>query len=91
MITIQLIILVINALCIYIVHNSEIKVGIRSKWNSEYEPFKLPIILWLVIFIVMFIPIVNVVAIIIYISILGYDYSDGTLKLKENFWLSKKI
>ena len=80
-------------LCIYTVHNSEQRIQIPAKWEVKYkyEPFKLPIILWLVIFIVMFIPGVNIIAVIVHVILLGVSYGEGTLRLNENFWLSKKI
>lgn len=88
-----LITLVVDMLCIYTVHNSEKITKVSSRWKDEYvyEPFKLPIILWLVIFIVMFIPAVNIIAVIVHVILLGVSYGDGTLKLNEDFWLSKKI
>lgn len=86
-----LITLVVNALCIYTVHNSEKRV--TPRWNNKhiYESFKLPVILWLVIFIVMFIPGVNIIAVIIHVILLGVSYGDETLRLNENFWLAKKL
>ena len=86
-----LITLVVNALCIYTVHNSEKRV--TPRWNNKhiYEPFKLPIILWLVIFIVMFIPAVNIIAAIVHVILLGVSYGEETLRLNENFWLAKKF
>lgn len=81
-----LITLVVNTLCIYTVHNSEKKVK-----EYKYEPFKLPLILWLVIFIVMFIPGVNIIAVITHMILLGVSYGDETLRLNENFWLAKKL
>ena len=88
-----LITLVVNALCIYTVHNSEKRIQIPSKWEIKYtyEPFKLPIILWLVIFIVMFIPAINIIAATVHVILLGVSYGEETLRLNENFWLSKKI
>ena len=81
-----LIVLVINILCAYILHN--------SKWKPDgyrIVPFKLPIALWLIIFIVMFIPALNVIAAFVHIILLAIGYGDNTLKLNENFWLSKEI
>ena len=88
-----LITLVVNTLCIYTVHNSEQRISIPSKWEYKYtyEPFKLPIILWLVIFIVMFIPALNIIAALVHVILLAVSYGEGTLRLNENFWLSKKI
>lgn len=88
-----LITLVVNALCIYTVHNSEKRIPIPAKWEVKYtyEPFKLPIILWLIILIVMFIPALNIIAVIIHVILLGVSYGEGTLRLNENFWLSKKL
>ena len=88
-----LITLVVNMLCIYTVHNSERRIQIPSKWEVKYtyEPFKLPIILWLVILIAMFIPAVNIIAALVHVILLGVSYGEGTLRLNENFWLSKKI
>lgn len=88
-----LITLVVNALCIYTVHNSEKRIPIPAKWEVKYtyEHFKLPIILWLIILIVMFIPGVNIIAVIVHVILLGVSYGEGTLRLNENFWLSKKI
>lgn len=90
---ILLITLVVNALCIYTVHNSERRTQIPDKWalKYEYKPFKLPIILWLVIFIVMFIPALNIIAAIVHVILLGVSYGEETLRLNENFWLAKKI
>ena len=81
-----LIVLVINVLCTYIVHNSEWKPD-----GYRIVPFKLPIVLWLIIFIVMFIPIVNVLAALVHIILLAIGYGDNTLRLNKNFWLSKEI
>lgn len=88
-----LITLAVDMLCIYTVHNSEKRIPIPAKWEVKYtyEPFKLPIILWLVIFIVMFIPGVNVIAALVHVILLAVSYGEGTLRLNENFWLSKKI
>lgn len=88
-----LITLVVNALCIYTVHNSEKRIPIPSKWETKYtyEPFKLPIILWLIILIVMFIPALNIIAAIVHVILLGACYGDETLKLNKNFWLAKKL
>lgn len=81
-----LIVLVINIICVYILHNSEWKPD-----GYRIVPFKLPIALWLIIFIVMFLPVLNVIAALVHIILLAISYGDNTLRLNKNFWLSKEI
>jgi hypothetical protein len=39
----------------------------------------------------MFIPALNIIAALVHVILLAVSYGDGTLRLNENFWLSKKI
>ena len=78
-----LISLVVNGLLAYTLHNSH--------WDhGAHKPFTLPLILWILIGISTLIPIVNVIATIIYVVLACIEFDDGNLKINADFWLAKR-
>lgn len=61
--------------------------------NSHYyrngDPFKLPLLLWIIFAAITLIPIANCIACILYIIILSCAYSDDEIEFNEDFWLAK--
>jgi hypothetical protein len=74
--------LIVTSITIYLVKNSH--------FYRDEEPIKLPLGLWILILIVLFIPIANIVACVIYIIGLMDLYSENEIELNEDFWLMKK-
>jgi hypothetical protein len=83
MVILFLISLVINGILAYILHNSHENCG-------KCKPFTLPLILWIAFGITTFIPIINIVASIVYVIIAGISYSQYDIKLNDDFWLTKR-
>lgn len=77
-----LISLIINGIIIYLLRNSH-----------EYydnEPIKFPLIIWILIGISTFIPVVNSIGSIIFIIFAIVNYSEGAIELNDNFWLTQE-
>jgi hypothetical protein len=72
----------INVILAYLLHNSHV-------YRTD-EAVKFPLILWLIFAVITLIPVINCIACIIYIVMLGMAYSDNDIELNENFWLAKK-
>lgn len=83
MIILFLISLIINGILAYILHNSHVNYG-------KCKPFTLPLILWIAFGITTFIPIINIVASIIYIIIAGISYGQCDIETNDDFWLTKR-
>lgn len=84
--TLFLISLVFNVIIWHLLHNSQY----HKRWNNPPVPFTLPLILWILFMATTFVPVLNNIATIVYIIILIVNYSDGTIELREDFWLAKK-
>ena len=78
-----LISLIINGIIAYLLHNSD-------NGYVEGEPFKMPLILWILIGISTIIPILNTIASIFYIVFTIRAYADGDVEVNYNFWLTKE-
>ena len=81
-----LISLVINVIVWHLLHNSQY----CKRWNNPSVAFTLPLILWILFIAITFVPVLNVIATLVYIILLIVNYSDGTLELREDFWLAKE-
>ena len=64
----------------YLLHNS-----------SSYDgtPFTLPLLVWILLAVVAFIPILNMIAIVIYVAVVIRWYGDD-LSFNKDFWLAKR-
>lgn len=71
---------VVTAFLGYLLHNS-----------SSYDgtPFTLPLLVWILLAIVAFIPVLNIIAVIVYIFIVINWFSDD-LSFNKDFWLAKR-
>ena len=78
-----LISLIINGIIAYLLHNSH-------NGYVEGEPFKIPLILWILIGISTIIPVLNTIASIVYIVFTIRAYADGDVEVNDNFWLTKE-
>ena len=61
--------------------------------SHEYydnEPIKFPLIIWILIGISTFIPVVNSIGSIIFIIFAIVNYSEGAIELNDNFWLTQE-
>jgi hypothetical protein len=47
--------------------------------------------MWLIFAVITLIPVINCIACIIYIAMLGMAYSENDIELNEDFWLAKSI
>lgn len=81
-----LISVIVNLVITYILHNSQ-----WDKYSIKGESLKFPLIVWILLWIPTFIPILNVVGSFIYIILACLSYSSGDICLKKNFWLAKEI
>ena len=81
-----LISLVINVIVWHLLHNSQY----AKRWNHPAVAFTMPLILWILFIAITFVPVLNIIANIVYIILLIVNYCDGTLELNEDFWLAKK-
>lgn len=79
-----LISLIINGIIAYILHNSH--------FNKHYgdEPFKLPLIIWIIVGIVTIIPVLNVTATVFFIFLTIRAYSNADIITNDDFWLTKE-
>ena len=78
-----LISLIINGFIAYILHNSHFN-------NCENEPFKLPLIIWILAGIVTIIPILNIIATVFFIFLTIQAYSNADIITNDDFWLTKE-
>lgn len=77
-----LISLVINGIIVYLLRNS------RDYYSNESVKF--PLIIWILIGISIFIPVVNSIGSIIFIIITVVGYSEGDIEFNDDFWLTKE-
>jgi hypothetical protein len=82
MITVYLIVLIINAIIIYLVRNSHS--------YREVEPIKFSLIIWVLYGVFMLIPIVNLIVTIICAIVVIKSYLEQDLILNDDFWLNQK-
>lgn len=82
MITVYLIVLIINAIIIYLVRNSH--------FYREVQPIKLSLILWILYGVFMLIPILNLIITIICAIVVIKGYLSQDLILNDDFWLNQK-
>jgi uncharacterized membrane protein len=73
---------IISGIIAHILHNSHF-------YRNE-EPIKFPLIMWLIFAVITLIPVINCIACIIYIIMLGMAYSDDDIELNDDFWLAKR-
>lgn len=78
-----LISLCINGILAYILRNSHY--GFRDK-----RPFKMPLIVWIVLGILTTIPVVNSTVSLISIVFIFNLYCNGELETNDDFWLTKE-
>jgi len=74
--------LIINGIIIYLLRNS------HSYYDNEQ--IKFPLIIWILIGISTFIPIINSLGSIILIVFAICNYSEGDIELNDDFWLTKE-
>ena len=82
MITVYLIVLIINAIIIYLIRNSHS--------YREVEPIKLSLILWILYGVFMLIPVLNLIVTIICAVVVIKSYLSQYLILNDDFWLNQK-
>ena len=75
--------ILLNLVLAYLFHNCQV-----YKTN---KPLKLPLILWITFVIITFIPIINIISSIIFITTFSMYLIDGDIKFKEGFWLAKEF
>ena len=78
-----LISLCINGIVTYILHNSHLG-------NVNKDPFKLPLIIWIVFGILTILPIVNSLVSLIVVVFVFNLYCGGELETNDDFWLTKE-
>ena len=76
-----LISLIINGIIIYLLRNSH---------DYRDKPIKFPLIIWLLIGISTFIPVVNSIGSIILIIFAIVAYSEGDIEFNDDFWLTQE-
>lgn len=76
-----LISLCVNIILAFLLHNSN---------TYEDDPFKMPLIIWLLFIIITFIPIANVITSGVSVIITIMAYASGEIELKETCWLMKR-
>lgn len=76
-----LISLCVNIILAYLLHNSNTYKG---------DPFKLPLIIWLLFIISTFIPIINIVVSGVNVVITIMAYANSDIKLMDTCWLTKR-
>ena len=79
-----LISLIINGIIAYILHNSH-----YDKRHGG-DPFKLPLIIWIVVGIVTIIPVLNIIATIFFIFLTIQVYSNMDVITNDDFWFTKE-
>ena len=73
-----LISLIINGIIVYLVRNSH---------DYRDRPFKFPLIIWILVGISTFVPIVNSIGSLVLIIITIAGYSEGDIEFNDDFWL----
>ena len=82
MITLFIIVLIINALFIYLVRNSHT--------YRETKPVRMPLIIWVIYGVFMLIPVLNLIVTIICAIVVIKSYLSQDLILNDDFWLNQK-
>lgn len=82
MITVYLIVLILNAIMIYLVRNSH--------FYREVQPVKFSLIVWVLYGVFMLIPILNLIVTIICAIVVIKSYLSQDLILNDDFWLNQK-
>ena len=82
MITLYLIVLIINAIMIYLVRNSHS--------YCEVEPIKFSLIIWMLYGVLMLIPVLNLIVTAICAIVVIKSYLSQDLFLNDDFWLNQK-
>ena len=77
-----LISLIINGIIVYLLRNS------HSYYDKEQ--IKFPLIIWILVGISTFIPIINSIGSIILIVFAICNYSEGDIQFNDDFWLTKE-
>lgn len=77
-----LISLVINGIIVYLLRNSH--------GYYDNEPIKFPLIIWILIGISIFIPVINSIGSTILIVFAITNYSGGDIEFNDDFWLTKE-
>lgn len=72
---------VVTAFLGYLLHNSN---------HYDGTPFTMPLLVWVLLALVAFIPVLNIIAAIIYIVVVIHWYGDFDLSFKKDFWLAKR-
>ena len=78
-----LISLIINCILAYVLHNSHLCYG-------RTEPFKMALVWWVLVGVSTLIPVVNIIATILYVILTCMTYANEEIELNEDFWLAKK-
>lgn len=82
MITVYLIVLILNAIMIYLVRNSH--------FYREVQPVKFSLIVWVLYGAFLLIPVVNLILTIICAIVVIKSYLSQDLILNDDFWLNQK-
>ena len=77
-----LISLIINGIIVYLLRNS------HSYYDND--PIKFPLIIWILIGISTFVPILNSIGSIILIVFAIANYSEGDIEFNDDFWLTQE-
>ena len=77
-----LISLIINGIIVYLFRNS------HDYYDNK--PLKLPLIIWILIGISTFVPIVNSIGSLILIIIAITGYCEGDIEFNDDFWLTQE-
>lgn len=75
--------ILLNLVLAYLFHNCQ-----EYKTN---KPLKLPLIVWIAFVIITFIPIINIISSLIFITTISMCFDDCNIKFKEGFWLAKEF
>ena len=78
-----LISLVINCILAYVLHNSHL-------CYRSTEPFKMALVWWVLVGISTLIPVINIIATLIYVVFACMAYANEEIEVNEDFWLAKK-
>ena len=78
-----LISLIINGILAYILRNSHYGFG-------DKKPFKMPLIVWIVLGILTIIPVINSLVSLVVIGFVFNLYCGGELETNDDFWLTKE-
>jgi hypothetical protein len=82
MITVYLIVLIINAIIIYLVRNSH--------FYREVQPVKFSLIVWVLYGALLLVPILNLTITLICAIVVIKSYLSQDLILNDDFWLNQK-